>query len=584
MTTSGLPITKSSVALLLLLLVIKLPLTHSQQLMGDINNVTIVTTPADNRTAVDSTPLPSTTATAILPPSPTNATAAATAHDTTIASCAKSMFACMEMIQNFGLFFSVVVGITALMFIFNWFYAKLHSVADKVDRQILENASEELTVLGLVSCVLFVIYAFTPDAPSSNLQFQNFVAFVHMVIISTIIMYVIFVVYLTWQRKGVVREWDEFEQFIESRSMDGGATAQSEEAANAVFLSFSKLKQKRFEHYEGVRRHFLHFHSLPGSFAFHRYLADCYDFLVLKFTRVKWRIGLIIGAWMLLCLVVNAFMKPSSQQKSESEANLYLFLTAAVINWILCALCIVTYILVQRFINQLLEESVLSGEDLRLIHCESLRMMQTKGIVEDFEDDNDLEEQEMKYTQTMQGSKTSKVDSRHISTADTASAGTEETAKGHAVLNSDLASSLGSEEKKIEENTFATMTLLNDRIPKEVRKRRRTRLQYWCPMIFEDDPYRRRFPFATPNFVLRLTQFTLLFQALFACLFFLLYIPILDWQVPTDIVICVLWSLPIAIFGIMFAPHSLRWLAMMRYSGPIAKIHFMARYLEAGFD
>jgi hypothetical protein len=521
---------------------------------------------------------------ATLAPTNSNSSASASAGgggDGEGAKCPNSPFACMGLRQNFGAYFGLMCGLIFLMYVLNRVFYKLHISADEVDKLILSNAFEELSILGVLSCVLFMLYAFTDN---KLMQFHNFVAFVFMVIVVTILMYAVFLAYLSWQRKGVEKEWQDFDQFIALRSQDGMTVRTS--ASRILFESFSGWKQKRFIIYEGVRRHFLLFHSLPGTFQFSKYLADCYDFLVLKFTRVKWRIGTIILCWMILSLIMYPISNSGDDLSTPTYSvaqNGYLFLTAALINWVLCVLCIITYFLVERFINQLLEESLLSGEDLRLIHCESLQMIQAKGIVEDFEDDNDSIEQEMKYSQTMQvlqkESRTSRQHFEHgILGAD----------KKSPLNSSDLGSTMNSgEEKKIidhpfvDEDPFSTMALLNDRIPKEVRRRRRTRLQYWCPMIFEDDPYRRRFPFATPNFVLRLTQFTLLFQALFACLFFLIYIPEVDWSNPMDVIFCILWCLPVIQFAILFGPRSLRWLAMMRYSGPIAKIHFMAKHLPS---
>jgi hypothetical protein len=337
--------------------------------------------------------------------------------------------------------------------------------------------------------------------------------------------------------------WKEFEHMIALKSPD--RVTLTERAVDDLLLMDIQRKDKLRE-YVGIRTHFIHFHSLPSEYSFDGYMKDCFNILFERTARISWRNGIVLLLWSFTFFIFSSIIgdQASSSEPSDKiqKSNLLVVVASTFINWVLMILGIISQAKSKAFVSQLVAESQIPADDLRLLHSESLRLMTMQGIAENYVDRKEVEDEK------------------------------------EADFQSPVNVSVNEEEEEENNDNVSTLAMLTSRVPASFRKRNKLIHEVLCPFIFESDPYIMKFPFAIPNFLVRATQVWLGMQSVQLCLVFTIFVFLMkiDW---VSFVFFALAITPSLYFFFSWIHVALPLLVMLRYSGPIAKQALIKKHI-----
>jgi len=452
------------------------------------------------------------------------------------AICHLVEFACLDIRAHHFLILGLVVLVTFILQVLGRVVQNLESkVHDNPSmKRIFHAVMEELAITGMISFTLFFLKTFLRLDHTVQLYFE----FVHLTLLVTVLFYVPFIGFLVKQRQWCVEEWELFEKLIQSNE-------------ESILQSLSPRQKLRFVQYSGVRSHFVVFHKLQPQFPFVRYINECFDLLFEKFTELGYKVGACMLLWLSIGWSLSPIFVPAESVEDLVNGNLYLFVAAIIVNYLLFSLVAVTLSKLSRMILYLQKESKLSREETRRIHLKSIQL---NAIEENAELNEEISQLNMgSGLEEEVSSETSKTT--------------------FSPLQSTSSDSLASV-PSVRHRPELKRTLLSTKIPaRQVRSR--GFLAKYLPLLFEKDPYRRLFPFAAPNSVLSLFQFMVVYQGLLLCLISFMFV-YEDWS--KQVYPLFLAIAPSVGFFIWIVPNSLPVLALVRYSGPLGKRKFIRKY------
>ena len=393
-------------------------------------------------------------------------------------------FSELQLAENLSMVSATVIGLILFSLLFERYASSIHAHGDKVSKSAFSHILEELSILGIISFVLFGIeYWGRVKFPKSALAYFEFL---HFELFATTVCYVIVVYVLGLERLVHVKRWKRFDEIILSlRKNDEVLIIETQ-----GFLA--RLEKKEFERYLQIRNHFIKFHGLDDSFAFSEYQKHCLNYLFLKVIHANWRIGAAILLW----IIVSYITLPFYFIKSHQASNIYLLWSAILLAYVVALFGVFCSYKIHTLVHVLKHDGILSH---------------SKDIT---------------YP--------------------------NQVSRDHTDSYRDL--------------------LLN------INKR--SARKQWCPVLYEHDPYRRRFPFAIPNFFTRYIQFAMIYQVLYLTLFIFLFQEILDEEA-ASIAFSIGFIPPIYVLFVL-APGYLPLVSLIRFTGPLTKHKILDQVRQHG--